>query len=158
MSLSYYTSNAPFYCTYKHTVSKYYIIYKVIHTCGPIHQQFNWLPKLTRSCSLFQVALLTLRSRVSSPLEVGGNTQPNCACLTPSLSSFLFFCLPAGPVSLFCPASPLKFCLLTPFPQRFNDFYSFAYADDIGLSHSYLASPVSPFNQSDCCPLSTTKQ
>lgn len=102
-----------------------------MHTCGPIHQQFNWLPKLTRSCSLFQVPLLTLRSRVSSPLEVGGNTQPNCARLTPSLSSsFFFVCLQAR-----CLRSvqrpPLKFCILTPFPQRFNDFYSFAYADEI---------------------------
>lgn len=79
---------------------------EIIHTYGPIHQQFNWMPKLTRSCYLFQLALLTLRSLVSCPLEVGVNTQLNYTHLTPSLSSFLPFYLSAGSVSPFCPTVP----------------------------------------------------
>lgn len=76
----------------KQTVSlKTSLNIEIIHTCGPIHQQFNWLPKLTRSCSLLQVALLTLRPLVSSPLEVGVNRQLNDTHLIPFLSSFLSF-------------------------------------------------------------------
>lgn len=117
----------------KQTVSlKTSLNIEIIHTCGPIHQQFNWLPKLTRSCSLLQVALLTLRPLVSSPLEVGVNTQLNDTHLTPFLSSFLSFlsvCLQARCFHS-VQRSPPEFCRITPFPQHFNNLYSFAYGDD----------------------------